>query len=218
MSQGPNLGTECNALKDVKRRLKCADRVTPLEWPGHVTGDPGLVITQDGEMEFMWPFFVKASSTFFLVSLSPTFFGFLRSWNCDIYQITVLGKTHRKTDLLFCCFHGRLFDAKKTKNREVVQTHMGLVLEQLMDLMDLVDLVVMGPFLCGNHLGSRIVGWILGIACAFRSQWRCIISHLMIQICFIFPAYFVVIHHWHTKKRFNHHVNWLVVSNMFYFP
>ena len=69
MSQGPNLGTECNALKDVKRRLKCADRVTPLEWPGHVTGDPGLVITQDGEMEFMWPFFVKASSTFFLVNL-----------------------------------------------------------------------------------------------------------------------------------------------------
>jgi hypothetical protein len=87
-----------------------------------------------------------------------------------------------------------------------------------MDLMDLVDLVVMGPFLCGNHLGSRIVGWILGIAWAFRSQWRCIISHLMIQICFIFPSYFVVIHHWHTKKRFNHHVNWLVVSNMFYFP
>jgi hypothetical protein len=41
---------------------------------------------------------------------------------------------------------------------------------------------------------------------------------LMIQICFIFPSYFVVIHHWHTKKRFNHHVNWLVVSNMFYFP
>jgi hypothetical protein len=59
---------------------------------------------------------------------------------------------------MFCCFHGRLFDAKRTKNREVVQTHMGLVLEQLMDLMDLVDLVVMGPFLCGNHLGSRIVG------------------------------------------------------------
>ena len=200
----------------------------PLEWPGHVTGDPGLVITQDGEMEFMWPFFVKASSTFFLnlhISITITYFfrifTQLKLWYLSDHragkntQKNWVGFTHQ---VCFAVFMGDCLIQKEQKNREVVQTHMGLVLEQLMDLMDLVDLVVMGPLLCGNHLGSRIVGWILGIAWAFRSQWRCIISHLMIQICFIFPSYFVVIHHWHTKKRFNHHVNWLVVSNMFYFP
>ena len=110
-------------------------------------------------MGFMWPFFVRASSTFFLVNIYHYHLQFGPFYAAEIViSITVLGKTHRNTELgvstkrvkrwlswmspgMCCCFQkGDCLMHRKHNLREVVQIHMGLVLEQLMDLMDLVDL------------------------------------------------------------------------------